>query len=95
MLYVPEVGEEIPESSNASLATVDSADTNPDRVHLNTADLSQLQQIPGIGEKKAREIIQYRQDNGSFKSIDELQEIDGIGQKTVEKIKNFVTITIE
>lgn len=95
MLYVPEVGEEIPESSNASLATLDSVDTNPDRVHLNTADLSQLQQIPGIGEKKAREIIQYRQDNGSFKSIDELQEIDGIGQKTVEKIKNFVTITIE
>lgn len=57
MLYVPEVGEEIPESSNASLATVDSADTNPDRVHLNTADLSQLQQIPGIGEKKPEKLF--------------------------------------
>ncbi len=57
MLYVPEVGEEIPESSNASLATLDSVDTNPDRVHLNTADLSQLQQIPGIGEKKPEKLF--------------------------------------
>lgn len=99
LLYVPEIGEELPEGQGKNdqleaMGTIESTDED-EKINLNTADLTKLQQIPGIGEKKAQEIIQYRQENGSFKAIEELQEISGIGQKTVEKIKNFVTITIE
>ncbi|MBF8807920.1 MAG: helix-hairpin-helix domain-containing protein [Enterococcus lacertideformus] len=99
LIYVPEIGEELTETQTKGGQLGDTGISMPtdndEKINLNTADLIGLQQIPGIGEKKAQEIIQYRQENGSFKSIDELQEISGIGQKTVEKIKNFVTITGE
>ncbi|EOH89949.1 helix-hairpin-helix domain-containing protein [Enterococcus villorum] len=97
LLYVPEIGEEIEEkySDHEEDTEIGESKVPQEKINLNTADSLQLQQVPGIGEKKAQEIIQYRQDNGSFKSVEELQEISGIGQKTVEKMKNFVTITIE
>ncbi|OQO71287.1 comEA protein [Enterococcus villorum] len=97
LLYVPEIGEEIEEkySDHEEDTEIGESKVPQEKINLNTANSLQLQQIPGIGEKKAQEIIQYRQDNGSFKSVEELQEISGIGQKTVEKMKNFVTITIE
>ena len=57
---------------------------------LNTAGLSALMSLPGIGEKRAAAIVQFRELNGLIESVDDLLEIDGIGQGTVDNIRPFV-----
>ncbi|MHA5107100.1 helix-hairpin-helix domain-containing protein [Oenococcus oeni] len=49
-------------------------------------------QFNGIGEKKAEEIVKYREEHGKFKSIDDLKNISGFGDKTVEKLNDYVFI---
>ena len=61
-------------------------------VNLNSATVEELQTLPGIGESKAKAIIQYREENGGFKSVDELTNVSGIGESTLEKIKANITI---
>lgn len=61
------------------------------QVNINTASIEEFQKIPGIGEAKAKAIIEYRNKNGNFKSIDEIQNIDGIGSKLYESIKEYLT----
>ena len=62
------------------------------KIRLNSANAEQLQQLSGIGEKKAEAILQYRQQHGKFKSIDELQNIKGIGPKLLQKNKDRLTL---
>ena len=59
---------------------------------LNTATKEQLDALPGIGPKKAEAIVQYRNEKGSFKSVDQLKEVSGIGEKIFQGIKNEVTV---
>lgn len=61
-------------------------------ININTATLEELQKINGVGEVKAKSIIEYREKNGGFKSIDEMKNIEGIGDKTFEKMKDKITI---
>lgn len=61
-------------------------------IDLNTADENELSSLNGIGEKRARAIIEYREKNGRFVSVDELINIDGIGQKLFESIKSRLTV---
>lgn len=77
-------------SSSASSSTSGAA--SGDLINLNTATASDLQKLNGIGEKKAEQIIAYRQEKGSFKSVDELKEVSGIGDKTFAAIKDQLTI---
>lgn len=55
------------------------------KISLNHADISQLQQLHGVGEKKAQAIIEYRQQQGGFKRIEDLQKVKGIGPKLFER----------
>lgn len=64
-------------------------------VNINTADATELATLKGIGPTKAEAIVNWRTENGSFKSIDELTQIKGIGDKTLEKIKDEITIGVE
>lgn len=61
-------------------------------VNINTANASELETLPGIGPKKASAILQFRQENGSFKGIDGLLEVSGIGQKTFDQLAPFITV---
>lgn len=54
---------------------------------MNQANLQQLQTLNGVGEKKAQAIVEYRQKNGGFKTVDELVNVKGIGPKLLEKNK--------
>lgn len=91
LLYIPVVGEEI----------VDIPYTQPNspveegtsKININTATDLELQALPGIGEKKALQIINYRTENGSFSTIEELMEVSGIGQKTFDTLKESITVT--
>lgn len=59
---------------------------------LNEATTEDLLRLPGIGEVKAEQIIQYRTEHGGFRSVDELLEIKGIGEKTLEKLRDYVCV---
>lgn len=61
-------------------------------ISLNTASLEGLQMIPGVGEKTAQAIIAYREEHGSFTSVDELLHIKGIGEKKLEKMRDMVCL---
>jgi comEA protein len=61
-------------------------------INLNTAGIEELMRIPGIGEKTAEKILQYRNENGSFRQLEQLQEIKGIGSKKFNLIKIYVYI---
>lgn len=61
-------------------------------VNINTASLSELDSLPGIGSAYAQRMIDYRETHGGFKSIEEIKNVPGIGQKTFEKIKEKITI---
>lgn len=60
-------------------------------IDLNSASAIELQSLPGIGEKRARDIIEWRSLHGLFTTVDDLLDIPGIGPVTVEKIRPFVT----
>lgn len=62
------------------------------KVNINTASAAELDTLPGIGPAYAERIISYREEHGSFSSIEELQEVSGIGPKTFEKLKDMVSI---
>ncbi len=62
------------------------------KIDLNRAEWYEFIILPGIGEKKARAIVEYRKDAGKFKTIEQLREVSGIGVETVKKIKNLVFI---
>lgn len=62
----------------------------PHDVNINTADKELLTQIPGIGPVTADSILQYRKDNGQFKSLDELTKVKGIGDKSLAKFKPYL-----
>lgn len=62
------------------------------KININTATLEQLMELPGIGETKANQIIDYRTEKGGFKSIDEIMNISGIKQSSYDKIKDMIEV---
>lgn len=77
-------------SSSAS-----SSPSNPEAINminLNTATAEELQTLNGIGETKAAAIIQYRTENGGFRSIEEICRVKGIGDATFKKIRDKITV---
>lgn len=75
-LYLPEVGDA----------------AKPQKVNINRAELWLLEALPRIGKTRAQAIIDYRQQNGLFRNINELTKVDGIGTTTYERIKHLITV---
>ncbi|AKM82454.1 MAG: competence protein ComEA, competence protein ComEA [Berkelbacteria bacterium GW2011_GWE1_39_12] len=62
-----------------------------DKININTAALTDLDKIPSVGPVIAQRIIDYRNENGAFKTIEDLKKVKGIGEKTFEKISGSIT----
>ncbi|KAE9532474.1 ComEA family DNA-binding protein [Ursidibacter arcticus] len=60
------------------------------KVNINTADEKTLQTLDGIGEAKAKAIVEYRKQNGKIKNMAELSKVSGIGESTLEKLNGFI-----
>lgn len=70
-----------------------SAQAPAEKININTANAEQIStSMTGIGESKAKAIVEYRKTHGNFKSIQELENVDGIGLKTVEKNKDKISL---
>ena len=59
---------------------------------LNTATQEELDALPGIGPVKAEAILQYREESGPFRTVEEIMEVKGIGEKTLEQLRPYVTV---
>lgn len=62
------------------------------KVSINTASKEELQNLEGIGESKAKAIVEYRNQNGKYRQIEDLLKVNGIGESLFEKIKDNITI---
>ena len=69
-----------------------SAEASDGRININTADAQQLMTLQGIGEKKAKDIIAYREENGPFSSIEEIMNVGGIKSAVFEKIRDAIVV---
>uniref|UniRef100_A0A7C4JU80 Helix-hairpin-helix domain-containing protein n=1 Tax=Thermodesulfobacterium geofontis TaxID=1295609 RepID=A0A7C4JU80_9BACT len=65
------------------------------KIDINQATVEELEKLPGIGPKIAKNIVEYREKNGPFKSIEELLKVKGIGPKKLEQIKKYLKINKE
>ena len=97
--YIPKQGENI-ETSDLVIAAnhpvnnddnpasnSSNSDKSNNQINLNTATATDLQKLSGVGPKKAEKIINYRNENGKFKTVDDLKQVAGIGEKTLEMLK--------
>ncbi|EHI68772.1 hypothetical protein STRIC_0467 [Streptococcus ictaluri 707-05] len=62
------------------------------KLNINKASLSELQEISGIGAKRAQDIIDTRDSRGGFKKLEDLKEVSGIGEKTLERLKEAIRL---
>jgi competence protein ComEA len=64
-----------------------------DKININQADAVELQTLKGVGPAIAEAIVAYREQNGSFRSVEDLAAVKGIGDKKVEKLSEYVTVS--
>jgi competence protein ComEA len=76
-IYVPREGEEQP----------------PQKIDINRAETWLLEALPGIGELLAQRIVDYRSQNGPFRTIEGLLKVSGIGEAMLAKIKDYITVS--
>lgn len=79
----------IPEAVQNSAASSSSIQT---LININCATAEELKTLKGIGDSKAKSIIEYREKNGGFKSIEDIKNVGGIGEKMFENIKDNITV---
>ena len=94
VVYVASQGENVSvvQPATSSSAAGDTGSENTEKINVNTATVADLTTISGIGEKRANDILAYRDSQGGFTSVDDLNNVSGIGDKTLENIRPYVTV---
>ena len=97
-LITKEIGKNAGETSTGT-GTSSSTDTSTtqnsktsSKVNINTANEKELDTLPGIGETTARKIIEYRNENGKFSSIEDIKNVKGIGESKFEEIRELICV---
>ena len=96
---IPKVGEETADTvtndneyRNENNTLNEPESNNDNKININTADLSELDSLPGFGQVTAQKIIEYRQEHRRFNSIEELMNIKGIGEKKFNNVKDYIYV---
>lgn len=89
MIYIPEKGEEVIEESYTDVPTTEE---NKRKININQAEQAELIELHGIGQAKAQAIIDYREENGVFKSLEDIKNVSGIGDIIFENIKDCIMV---
>jgi competence protein ComEA len=79
-------------AASAASAPTSGAEGSSPMVNINTAGQSELEDLPGVGPVTAQAILDFRAENGAFRSVDELLEVSGIGEATLAEMAPFVTL---
>lgn len=95
-LYIPtedEAGTQTVSGDLVSDRSEKASGTSDDnRVNINTADQAGLMTIPGIGETRARAIIEYRETSGGFRDPEDIKNVSGIKEGTFSKIRDYIRV---
>lgn len=91
-LYVPRQGEATPVPPSASARGAPTATRVPSKININTATVDELDALPGIGPALAQRIVDYRTQNGDFKTIEDIKKVRGIGDALFNQIKDLITV---
>lgn len=83
-------GEEVVEAKKPE--PIDNSQVPAGQISINSASREELQSLPGIGSSYAQRIIEYRETNGAFDSVEDLVKVRGIGEKTLEKLKPYIKL---
>ena len=83
---------ELPQNSIAEETTAHSTSGEKGKLNINTATAQELTMLPGLGEVLAQRIVDYRDTNGPYSSIDDLLNVEDIGPVRLEKIYDYITI---
>lgn len=96
-LYIPSiydnnVVEYISTENGINIIENPAQTSNTSKININKADIEDLKRLPGVGDSLAIKILDYRKQNGKFKTIEELKNVNGIGDKKFEKLKEYISI---
>ena len=80
------------ETTNIEKSNSNLANTTKEKVNINTATQTQLETLPGIGPSTAQKIINYRKENGKYKTIEDIKKVSGIGESKYNKIKELIKV---
>lgn len=91
---IPKIGENLESYNNKSFENNIENNSNDKNnlININTANVQELDSLPGVGEATANKIINYREEKGRFNSIEEIKNVNGIGDKKYEELKTLISI---